>query len=72
MRGRFVETRLAALEGRVGAGRTEIVGLREWHWTKEDLARAVAEAQERVGPRGTVISVEYVDDWGQRKTSRGA
>ena len=63
MKGRVTERRLAALEMRAGAGRTEIVGLREWDWTKEDLARAVAEARERVGPGGMVISIEYVDDW---------
>lgn len=63
MKGRVTERRLAALERRAGRGRIAVVGSRRWDWTKEDLARAVAEAQERVGPHGTVISVEYVDDW---------
>ena len=63
MKGRVTERRLAALERRAGRGRIVVVGAEQWDWAKEDLARAVAEAQERVGPHGTVVSVEYVDDW---------
>jgi len=55
--------RLAELERRTGRGRIAVVGAGRWDWTKEDLAQAAAEARERVGPNGTVVSVEYVDDW---------
>ena len=46
-----------------GPGGVEYVGMGHWDWTPEQLAEAVAEAEQRVGPNGTVIAVEYVSDW---------
>jgi hypothetical protein len=63
LKGRVTERRLAALERRAGRGRIAVVGAGRWDWTKEDLARAAGDAQQRVGPGGMVICVEYVDDW---------
>ena len=46
-----------------GAGGFEVVGAGCYDWTPEQLRQAEAEARERVGPQGTVIVVEYTDDW---------
>lgn len=46
-----------------GPGGVEFVGMGRWDWTPEQLAAAVAEAEQRVGPGGVVIPVCYVSDW---------
>ena len=52
-----------------GPGRVEYVGMGHWDWTADQLAEAVAEAEQRVGPNGKVIAVEYVSDWGNHDKS---
>ena len=46
-----------------GGGGFEIVGIGEYTWTEEQLEQAAAEARERVGPDGTVLVIEYTDQW---------
>jgi len=58
-----VESRLAKLEADAGTGAIEYVGMGRWDWSAEELADAVAEAEARVGPNGTVIAIEYTDNW---------
>lgn len=72
MRGNLMERRLAELERSSGRGRIAVVGAGRWDWTKEDLDRAAAEAQERIGPGGTVICVKYVQDWRAKTDTEGA
>ena len=52
-------------------GGFEVVGMGEWQWTEEQLEQAAAEAQERVGPAGTVIRIAYVTDWRGARDAAG-
>ena len=58
-----LKRRIERLEQTTGTGAIEYVGIGRWDWSAEELAQAVAEARDRVGPGGKVIAVEYVKAW---------
>lgn len=61
-----LEKRLDALEQAAAPRRTVVVAMIGDDWqklTEPERAAKLAAARQQAGPRGTVICIEYVDEW---------